>query len=252
MVVYRILHVENEPEIREVVAASLSLDPGLETRSCGSGVEALDIAVKWSPDLILLDVMMPGMDGPAVLSSLKENIQTTRIPVVFMTARLQTREIDLFRSLGAAGVISKPFDPMTLADTLRTYLNRADFGLEAMRNVFLQRVRDETAVLMKYRPLLRDDSAASELLTKVRDIAHGLSGAGGIFGFAEISDLAALLEDSIGLELCGAGSIEDIAHDLDRLIACTTTTGVYQAGPAVGPAQDDPLGGDRQTAASIP
>ena len=250
--VYRILHVENEPEIREIVAASLSLDPGLDTRSCGSGIEALELAVTWSPDLILLDVMMPGMDGPAVLSSLKENIQTTRIPVVFMTARLQTREIDLFRSIGAVGVIPKPFDPMTLAATVRSYLNRPDFGLEAMRNVFLQRVRDETAVLMKYRPQLNGDSASTELLTKVRDIAHGLAGAGGIFGFPEISDMAALLEDSIGLELSGTGSIEDIAHDLDRLIACTTTTDIHQPAPAVARKQDGPPGGNRQIAEPPP
>ncbi len=226
MIVHRILHVENDPDIREVVAASLGLDVGLETRSCSSSVDALDIAVSWSPDLILLDVMMPDMDGPSVLASLRDNVRTARIPVVFVTARTQSREVDLLCSLGAAGVISKPFDPMTLAGTVRSYLGRADFSLDAMRGVFLQRLRDDTAVLIRCRAMLDRNSTSSELLAKVRDIAHGLAGASGIFGCAETGDLAALLEHSIGLERRGASSINDIKHDLNRLIACAIRAGL--------------------------
>jgi CheY-like chemotaxis protein len=220
VIVNRILHVENDPDIREVVAVSLGLDLGLETRSSGSSAEALDIAVTWSPELILLDVMMPDMDGPSVLAFLREDVRTTRIPVVFVTARTQRREIDRLHLLGAAGVISKPFDPMTLAGTVRSYLGRTDFSLDAMRGVFLQRLRDDTAVLIKCRAMLDGNSTSSELLAKVRDIAHGLAGASGIFGCAETGDLAALLEYSIGLERRGASSINNIKHDLDRLIAC--------------------------------
>jgi HPt (histidine-containing phosphotransfer) domain-containing protein len=104
---------------------------------------------------------------------------------------------------------------------------------------------------VKCRPLLDDDSASSEVLTKVRDIAHGLAGAGGIFGFTEISDLAALLEDSIGLELCGAGSIEHVAQDLDRLIACTTTAGIHPTGLAVARTENNSLGNNGSTALRI-
>ena len=103
MTALRILHVDDEPDIREVVEISLGLDPDFETRSCGSGQEALAVAVDWPPDIILLDVMMPVMDGPATLARLRDNAQTASIPVVFMTARAQTRELDRFRSLGAAG-----------------------------------------------------------------------------------------------------------------------------------------------------
>ena len=70
----------------------------------------------------LLDVMMPGMDGPTTLSHLRENPQTSNIPVLFMTARAQAREVEQFISLGAQGVISKPFDPMTLASEVQTHL----------------------------------------------------------------------------------------------------------------------------------
>ena len=120
----RILHVDDESDIREIVDMSLGLNPDFRVRACGSGAEAIEAAAAWSPYLILLDVMMPGMDGPATLAQLRKNPQTSAIPVVFMTARAQAREIDQFLSLGAQGVISKPFDPLTLAteveDQLRT------------------------------------------------------------------------------------------------------------------------------------
>jgi CheY-like chemotaxis protein len=119
---YRLLHVEDEPNIREVVEMSLALDPGITLKSCASGADALVAAANWEPDIMLMDVMMPTMDGPETLSRLRENARTAKIPVVFMTARAQTHEVEHFLSLGAAGMIAKPFDPMTLAATVRAYL----------------------------------------------------------------------------------------------------------------------------------
>jgi CheY-like chemotaxis protein len=118
----RVLHVDDEPDIRELVEISLSLDPELEIKSCCSGNEALAAAAAWVPDLILMDVMMPVMDGSQTLSHLREHAMTAEIPVVFMTARAQARELAHFLSLGAAGVIPKPFDPMTLAVSVKQYL----------------------------------------------------------------------------------------------------------------------------------
>jgi two-component system OmpR family response regulator len=129
MTALRVLHVDDEPDIREVVEISLGLDPDLVTRSCSSGQEALTVAVDWPPDIILLDVMMPTMDGPTTLARLRDNPGTAGIPVVFMTARAQSREIDLFRSLGATGVIPKPFDPMTLAASVRSYAQSTNGGV---------------------------------------------------------------------------------------------------------------------------
>jgi len=118
----RVLHVDDEPDIRELVEISLSLDPGLSVKSCCSGNDALSAAIDWSPDLILMDVMMPVMDGPQTLGHLREHAKTAETPVVFMTARAQARELAHFLTLGAAGVIPKPFDPMTLAGTVKQYL----------------------------------------------------------------------------------------------------------------------------------
>jgi CheY-like chemotaxis protein len=119
MSVVRILHIDDDSDIREVVAMSLELDPEFAVRGCASGAEGLADAAEHPPDIILLDVMMPIMDGPATLAQLRRNPRTAGIPVLFMTARIQKRDLDHFKSLGAIDVIAKPFDPTTLAASVR-------------------------------------------------------------------------------------------------------------------------------------
>lgn len=150
-----ILHVDDEPDIREVVEISLGIDPDFVIRSCGSGAEALVLATEWLPDVILMDVMMPAMDGPATLERLRENPATNRIPVIFMTARAQTRELDQFRALGAIGVVPKPFDPMTLAVTVRDYIAPPDDPLKELRDGFLLRLDRDARRLVELRDDLR-------------------------------------------------------------------------------------------------
>jgi CheY-like chemotaxis protein len=118
----RILYVDDEADIREVAQMSIELDPELELRSCSSGPEAIAQAVTWRPDLILLDVMMPGMDGPTVFARLKEQRDLAGIPVIFITARTLAQEVAALLDLGARGVIAKPFDPMRLAAQVREFL----------------------------------------------------------------------------------------------------------------------------------
>lgn len=119
----KILYVDDESDIREIAVMALEMDPAISVRSCDSGAEALAIAPQWLPDLILLDVMMPGMDGPEALTRLRRETDTAEIPVVFITARSQPEDIARFMGLGAAGVISKPFDPMILAEQARQFLD---------------------------------------------------------------------------------------------------------------------------------
>lgn len=115
----RVLYVDDEPDIREIAEMSLGLDPGFEVRTAGSGAEALELVKTWVPGIILLDVMMPQMDGPTLLARLRETEALATVPVIFVTARAQRSEIQNFSTLDAAGVIAKPFDPMTLAQQVR-------------------------------------------------------------------------------------------------------------------------------------
>jgi CheY-like chemotaxis protein len=122
----KVLYVDDEPDIREVGAMALELDGSMEVTTASSGPEALTLLEGGGrPDVILLDVMMPGMDGPAALNELKKRPELAQIPVIFITARAQAHELARFVSLGAIGVITKPFDPMTLSIELRAVLARA-------------------------------------------------------------------------------------------------------------------------------
>ena len=115
----RILFVEDDPDIQKVAKLALEAIGGFSVLTCDSGARALAAVTGFVPDLILLDVMMPGMDGPATLKALRQVPGAETIPAVFMTARVQPTEIAGYRALGAVDVIAKPFDPMRLADTVR-------------------------------------------------------------------------------------------------------------------------------------
>lgn len=122
----KILHVDDEPDIREVAALSLEMDPDMDLRSMASGAAALELLdTDWKPDVILLDVMMPELDGPGTLQRIRLLSGHETTPVIFMTARAQAHEQSRFLDLGAIGVITKPFDPMTLAQQVRDLLAQA-------------------------------------------------------------------------------------------------------------------------------
>ena len=115
----RILYVDDEPDIRAIAKVALEVVGEFEVLFCASGREAIDQAPNFAPDLIILDVMMPEMDGPSTFAALRSMTATASTPVIFMTAKVQKREIAHYLELGAVGVIHKPFDPMTLADDVR-------------------------------------------------------------------------------------------------------------------------------------
>lgn len=110
----KILYVEDDPDIQDVAKMSLEMVGGYTLLVCSSGAEALAKAEAYAPDLILLDVMMPSMDGPTTLSELRklESLKTT--PTIFMTAKVMPANIAEYKALGALDVISKPFNPMAL------------------------------------------------------------------------------------------------------------------------------------------
>ena len=111
----RILYVEDEPDIRFVAQMALQAVGGFTVIACACGQDALNAAPDARADLLLLDVMMPGMDGPSTLKALRESPATANTPVIFMTAKVQVAEVAMYKALGALEVIPKPFDPMELA-----------------------------------------------------------------------------------------------------------------------------------------
>lgn len=119
MLLKRILLVDDEPDIQTVTKMALEALGGFVVEVCGSAGEALTKAPVFGPELILLDVMMPGLDGPSTLKALREVPGIDAIPVIFLTAKVQAHEIAHYKELGALDVIAKPFDPMSISGNIK-------------------------------------------------------------------------------------------------------------------------------------
>ena len=211
---YRILHVDDDPLMGEVVDLALGLDPHLTNLTCGSAREALAAVKDWELDLILCDVMMPEMDGPAFLKSLRADPATAGFPLIFMSARMAADEAAALKALGAVAVIAKPFVPEKLAETVRRHL--ATIQLNAAGFDFTQRLRRDAETLAAFRNLLQDSVPPEEL----QSFVHKLAGAAGIFNFAGVSERASVLETSIIDARAGRGRPEHVASHLDALLEC--------------------------------
>lgn len=114
-----ILYVEDEPDIQAIAKIALEIVGEFELKVCGSGEEALACAELFAPDLLLLDVMMPGMDGPSTLKALKQLPELADTPAIFMTAKVQPNEVAEYKKQGAFDVIAKPFVPMALSGQIK-------------------------------------------------------------------------------------------------------------------------------------
>ncbi len=119
MKIEKILIVDDDEDILAVTELALCAVVKWQVILARSGREALDEARKAAPDVILLDVMMPGMDGTTTLAKLREDPATAKIPVIFLTAKVQKHDLERYQTLGALGVIRKPFDAMALPDEVR-------------------------------------------------------------------------------------------------------------------------------------
>jgi CheY-like chemotaxis protein len=123
----RILYVDDDDDIRLIASMALRIDPGFEVTAVASGKEALTLLDReiWKPDVILLDVMMPEMDGFALLRTLQDRADFGDVRTIFMTARASRAGLDEYMASGASGVILKPFDPMRLANEVREIARKA-------------------------------------------------------------------------------------------------------------------------------
>lgn len=121
----QVLLVDDDQNIRTLAQMGLEGLTDWKVELAASGAEAISKATAVKPDLIILDVMMPGMDGPTTLGELRKVDELNAVPVIFMTAKAQTHEVELYQKLGARGIITKPFDPMTLPDDIQGILSKS-------------------------------------------------------------------------------------------------------------------------------
>lgn len=119
----KILYAEDEPDVQTVVELTVQTMSNYAIKICDNGKKLLECVQDYNPDLILLDVMMPEMDGPTTFRNLQKNIKTKDIPVVFMTAKAQIHEIETFKQTGILGIITKPFDPLNLCNEIERIWN---------------------------------------------------------------------------------------------------------------------------------
>jgi len=218
----RILMIEDELDIQAVAKLALEALGGFQVRVCSTGREGVQAAAAFDPDLILLDVMMPGMDGPSTLRALRTLPQTIATPVVFMTAKVQSQEVAEYRAMGVLDVIAKPFDPMTLSETLlaiweRHWLATAVAGSAALSDVFVAGLPDKLrAINAGWEQLQR--SWDVEALTDLHRLVHSLHGTGATLGFEMLSAAARGLEHALAALDRAVPPNEQQRDTIERLI----------------------------------
>ena len=120
----KILYVEDEKDIQTIAQIALSDIGNFTVKTCDTGKDALNVIHAFMPDLLLLDVMLPGLDGPSTLKEIRKLPNFKNTPVIFMTARVQEKEIEEYKKAGALDVITKPFDPLTLSQSIQKIWDR--------------------------------------------------------------------------------------------------------------------------------
>ena len=190
--------MEDDPEIQDVTVSLLS-KAGFDVRAFGSAEAALLEARAFDPELILLDVMLPGLDGKDAFAAFRAMPATAATPVIFMTARVESLEIRSYRQLGCLGVIRKPFDADTLVATTQEMwdLHQEDRvdeieeqDLDALRKLYATDLPDRLREIEAAAKALRDEGWDSHIAASVYETAHRLVGSAAIYGFLAVSEAA--------------------------------------------------------------
>lgn len=228
-----VLYVDDDPDICSVVQATLRLVPGLNVQTADTGERAIDLAYELRPDLLLMDVMMPGLDGPSTFRRMRESALLSEIPVIFMTAKVLPAEIAQLRQLGAIGVIVKPFDPLKLYGELFSLWNKGGTArrgsieggepaevqaqVDSLTVNFLQRAWADVINLAKM--IERAHAGDRSAFPEIERICHSIHGAGAMFGFPRISEEGGAMTRMISAvtasaELCSSANESALLHQL--------------------------------------
>ena len=222
-----LLYVDDEPDLRIIVQTALNLAQGLTVHTAESGEQGLELARELRPDLLLLDVMMPGLDGPATLKRLRADPELARIPVIFVTAKATPENSMRLRAMGASAVIAKPFDPMQLSAKVLSLWQgfavrpepmsshhgdpvRVREQVAQLAGRFLERTGAQAATLRQLSESLRAGDASS--VASMHEIAHKIHGSGAMFNFPAVSACAGEIE-RLSQNLLAAEHANDLAAD---------------------------------------
>lgn len=203
-----VLYVDDDPDICEIVQTTLCVLAGLEVRIAHSGSQAIDLAYDWRPDLILMDVMMPRLDGPATLREMRKHALLAGIPVAFLTAKVMPAEVARLIDLGAIGVLEKPFDPEHLCDDIKNLWDAvptppaiatsallkpgAPSPGASLTASFLARAQRD---VVRLRELVeRGVQGDGTVLRDIEWVAHSLHGSAAMFGFPQVSTVSGVIE----------------------------------------------------------
>ena len=198
-----ILYIDDDRDILTITQFALEKIGGFHVETCNSGGKGLAAAEAMHPDLIMLDVMMPDVDGPSLLRSIQNNRQLCGTPVVFMTARMRPAEIDRYAALGAVGIIPKPFNPVTLSDDIRniwqTYQRNAAIsaaiGYNDLRQQYLKNLPAKRTEVEAFLRHIRVAKPSQALATRIEHLAHNLAGSGETYGYRALGKAARVLEE---------------------------------------------------------
>jgi two-component system OmpR family response regulator len=212
-----VLYVDDDADICSIVQVTLRMVPGLNVQTADSGERAIDLAHELRPDLVLMDVMMPGLDGPSTLKRMRQSILLADIPVIFMTAKVLPAEISQFLQLGAIGVIVKPFDPLKLYAELVALWHKdgiagpsacgaqsnAEAQIDSLTSSFLQRAWADVINLAKM--IEHAQNGDRSVFPEVERVSHSLHGAGAMFGFPKISEMGGKMAGLVEGLMASAG-----------------------------------------------
>jgi two-component system, OmpR family, response regulator len=258
-----ILYVDDDADICSVVRAALRLVPGLNIQTAESGERAIDVAYDFRPELVLMDVMMPGLDGPSTFERMRQSALLANIPVIFITAKVLPAEVAQLLQLGAIGVIVKPFDPLTLYEELcalwtnkaATHQNasastepvRARAQLDALTISFLRRARYDGINLANM--IERAQAGDPSVYKEIDRVAHSLHGAGAMFGFPNVSAVGGMIARTVedlmarqeargpAREIAVLGQLLELSRQLAQHVEAASQTAPQSDAMFQGPAR---------------
>jgi CheY-like chemotaxis protein len=234
----QVLVVDDDADLLAVVSLALSALGGLTVETCPSPLKAVETARAFGPDLVLLDVMMPELDGPGVLRALRDQPATGSIPVVIMSAQADGRQAE-YAALGCAGVIRKPFDPVGLPSRLeevwdghcqqRVQDHQTEF--ELLRRAYIGELPEKMNAMQSAAAQLAAGGWDRSVLESLSRLAHRIAGTAGLYRLAGLSRSAGALEEIVNRMLSAPiWPPASAPSDLARLVQAVERTARAEAG----------------------